>query len=102
MWTMIQDLLPALLIILVLTQYIIPIILGTKTWWLFKPSTIKEELKAEKKAIVDDIASVKAKVEAVKTKVNEVKTEINEVKAKVDETFKSAEDLKNESDNLLK
>lgn len=95
MWKVIQDLLPAVLIILVITQYIIPILLGTKTWWLFRPSSIKEELKKEETALNDEI-------ESVKTTVGEIKTKISVIKEKVDEKLKSAEDLKKESDNLLK
>jgi len=94
MWKIIQEVLPITLVILLMTQYVVPIIFNGTTWWLFRkekktnetvtadPSTLLEEIKATK--VVIDTAKAKADV----------------VKQKVDGNLKTAEDLKKEADNL--
>lgn len=97
MWKIIQELTPILLVILLLSQYVIPVLLNQEKWWLFKIRKNKNKipvLDESEKSLTDE-------VEEVKSSVNETKTKANIVKAKVDKNYKSAEDLKKETDNLI-
>lgn len=96
MWKVIQEILPILLIILVISQYVIPVLMKSKTWWLFRPSDKPEVTKTDKPS---DLTS---ELEETKKVVDQAKDKVGKVKEKVAEHFKSAEDLKKESDNLLK
>ena len=95
MWRIIQELLPAVLIILFITQIVIPILFNGKMFWLFRPEKKKIETpKAEPSTLVDEI-------QATKAYVDEAKAKASEVKEKVEGNLKSAEDLKKEADKLI-
>lgn len=97
MWKIIQELTPILLVILLLSQYVIPVLLNQEKWWLFKIRKNKNKspvLDESEKSLTDE-------VEEIRSSVNDVKTKANIVKEKVDENYKSAEDLKKETDNLI-
>jgi len=96
MWKILQTLLPWLLIILIFSQYIIPLIFNQEKWWLFKSSKKNtKDLENSKET------TLTKEVEETKIVVNEVKEKVTKVKDKVDQNFKSAEDLKKETDNLI-
>lgn len=101
MWKILQELIPLFLIILfliilLLSQYVIPIIFNYQTWWLFKSS--KKNI--EKTEFSEDV-SLEKEVEKTKIIVDEVKEKVNKVKDKVDENHKAAEILKKKTDNLI-
>lgn len=91
MWKIIQELIPALLVILLITQWVIPIVFNLQTWWLFKPSKKKE------------VSSSPLDVQIKETKevVDKAKNKVEDIRTKVDENLKSAEDLKKDADNLI-
>lgn len=91
MWKIVQELVPIVLFILLITQWILPILINTPTWWLFKSS---------KKKVVTP-TPLDAEIKATKTYVDEVKVKVEEVRNKVDENLKTAEDLKKDADNLI-
>jgi len=96
MWKILQQALPWLLIILIFSQYVIPLIFNQQTWWLFKSNkkSVKEPENSESTPLTKE-------VEETKIIVNEVKEKVSKVKDKVDQNYKSAEDLKKETDNLI-
>lgn len=96
MWKIIQEVLPALLIVLFISQYVIPIILDKKTWWLFRGN--KEDKKME---IPTNTSPLSEEIKATKVVVDEAKTKAEIVKEKVKENLKTAEDLKKEADKLI-
>lgn len=95
MWKVIQEVLPFLLVVLVISQYVIPVLFKSKTWWLFRPSDKKEETKVEKPS------NLSSELEETKKIVDQTKEKVGKVQEKVAEHFKSAEELKKESDGLL-
>lgn len=97
MWKILQELLPWFLILLLFSQYIIPLIFNQQKWWLFK---LHKKNIEESKNVNTDI-SLKKEVEETKVIINEVKEKVTKVKEKVEGNFKSAEDLKKETDNLI-
>ena len=94
MWKIVQELIPAVLVILLLTQYVIPVIFNLQTWWLFKPSKKQEDKKVGSSPLEVQIKETKVEVDRTKNKVEDIRT-------KVDENLKSAEDLKKDADKLL-
>lgn len=94
MWKVIQEILPALIVILLLTQYVIPVLLNMKTWWLFRREK-KQEIKKPTNPL-----SLQDEIETTKVYVDEAKTKADEVIKKAEGNLKSAEDLKKEADNL--
>lgn len=95
MWKILQELLPIVLIILVLSQYILPILLNQKTWWLFRREDKKQEIKKTIPTVLLE------EVQIAKTYVADVKMKVDIVKEKIDDNLKTAEDLKKEADKLI-
>ena len=94
MWKVIQEILPFLLVVLFLSQYVLPVIFNKKTWWLFRPkSKTQKETTTNPLPLIDEIKTVK-------TVVDEAKAKAEIVKDKAKGNLKSAEDLKNEADKL--
>lgn len=91
MWRILQELIPIVLVVLVITQYVIPVVFNLETWWLFKKSKKKE------------VGSSPLEVQIKETKeiVDVTKNKVEDIRAKVDENLKTAEDLKKDADNLL-
>jgi len=95
MWKIIQELLPVILVVLFLTQYVLPILLDKPTWWLFRPSPKEKiNLPSSPSTLVDEI-------KATKSVVDEAKSKAELVKEKVEGNLKVAEDLKKEADKLI-
>ncbi len=85
MWKIIQEILPILLFILLLTQYIIPLLFNSQTWWLFRKSkNLKEEL---------------GDINVIIGKNNNI---VNDINNKIEENLKIAKDLKKKANNLNK
>lgn len=97
MWKIIQELLPWFLVILIFSQYVIPVIIDQETWWLFKlhrKKNVKAQSSTEDKTLNEE-------VDQTKNLVKDTKQKVQKVKKKVDDNFKSAKDLKDETDNLI-
>lgn len=95
MWKIIQELLPFVFVILLLTQWVIPIILNKRTWWIFKKES--EDIKQK---VTTNISHLKDEIENIKEVVDEVKSKVDIVKEKVEDNLKEAEDLKKIADKL--
>lgn len=93
MWKIIQEVLPIILVVLLITQYVIPVAFNGTKWWLFKPEKKKEVENSEPSTLLKDITETKAVVDETKAKVEVVKK-------KVKENLKTAEDLNKEADKL--
>lgn len=93
MWKILQQIIPVLLVILVLTQYVIPVLFNLQTWWLFKPS------KNKNKQV--DSSPLEVQIKETKEIVDSTKNKVEDIRTKVDENLKSAEDLKKDADKLL-
>ena len=93
MWKIVQELLPAALIILFLSQLVIPLLFNGTIFWLFKPSRKEESKTTEPSTLLKEI-------EATKVVVNEAKAKADVVIEKIEENLKSAEDLKKEAEKL--
>ena len=91
MWKILQELIPAVLVILLLTQYVIPVIFNLQTWWLFKSSKKKEV----------NSSPLDVQIKETKEIVDSTKNKVEDIRTKVDENLKSAEDLKKDADKLL-
>jgi len=94
MWKIIQEVLPAVLIILFITQYVIPIVFNLKTWWLFRGEKKDSVIKTTEPSTLSD------EIEATKVVVDEAKAKVDIVKEKVEGNLKEAEDLKKAADKL--
>jgi hypothetical protein len=100
MWKIIQELLPWFLVILIFSQYVIPVIINEETWWIFKLHRKKNvQIPPPPQAVNDK--PLEEEIEETKNVVKETKEKVNKVKKKVDDNFKSAKDLKDETDNLI-
>lgn len=93
MWKKLQELIPAVLVILVITQYVIPVVFNFQTWWLFRPS--------KKKKTEVDSSPLGSQINEIKEVVHQTKTKVEDIRTKVDENLKSAEDLKKDADKLI-
>ena len=93
MWKVVQELLPAVLIILFISQIVIPILFNGTKWWLFKSSK-KEIVKTTNPSTLLD------EINATKAVVDEAKAKADVVKEKVEGNLKDAEDLKKAADKL--
>lgn len=96
MWKILQQWMPWILVLLIFSQYIIPTLFNQQTWWLFRGNK-----KNTKEIESSDGNELIKEVEDTKNVVNETKEKVNKVKSKVDKNYKSAEDLKKETDNLI-
>ena len=91
MWKIVQELIPAVLVILLLTQYVIPVLFNLQTWWLFKSSKKKEV----------NSSPLDVQIKETKEIVDSTKNKVEDIRTKVDENLKTAEDLKKDADKLL-
>ena len=92
MWALLELILVLAIVLVFITEFFLPIIMGKPLFGSFKK---KEEIYV---ANPEEISSFDEKMSMAKEKVKEVKNIQNEV----NERFKTAEQLKEESDNLLK
>ncbi len=91
MWKVIQELLPATLIIIFVSQYALPVLFDKPTWWLFKRN----------KKTTKDSSQLEVELNETKNSVNELKNKASSLKEDLEKNLKNAEDLKKEGDNLI-
>ena len=92
-YRLLETVIPWFLVVLFITQMVIPLILNKKMFWLFR----KSETEEIKKEIVSDL---EAEIEKAKEVSNFAKEKAGQVKSKVDDVVKSAEDLKKKTEGL--
>lgn len=88
MWALIELIVIIAIVLVFITEFFIPILTGKPLFGSFRKS---------KETIIDE-GPFDEKISKAKEKVDEVKT----VQSEVTEHFKTAEQLKEEADNLLK
>ncbi|MFL5731469.1 MAG: hypothetical protein ACJ75J_18410 [Cytophagaceae bacterium] len=99
MWTILELILALSLILVAITEFFYPLIAGKPLFGSFRKSaTPLTETATETASQTKNNGKLDEKISEARKKVEEVKTVQNEVT----EFYKSAEQLKNESDNLLK
>jgi len=91
MWAVIELILLLAIILIFFTEFLLPIIMGKPLFGSFRKTKVTENEIAEETSPEDKIAFAKEKIREVKN----VQYEIND-------RFKQAEQLKEESDKLLK
>jgi len=94
MWKPIEEILPILLVVFVLSQYAIPTILGTETWWLFK--RVKKQSKS-----TESSSTLSDEIETTRIEADELKNRVGTIKSKVEENLKTAEDLKKSTEEII-
>jgi hypothetical protein len=78
MWKIIQELIPWFLVILIFSQYVIPVVLDQETWWLFKLHRKKQKPElTQEKPLEDEVDKTKELVKETKEKVIEVKKKVD-------------------------
>ena len=87
MWKILQEIIPLLLIILLISQYILPITFNTQKWWLFKNNKKSNNIKED--------------INIIKEKVTIIKKEVTDIQNKTTNNLKDAKDLKDDADNLI-
>lgn len=95
MWKIIQQILPALLVILLLSQYVVPVLFNTRTWWLFRKNKKDVEVKPTMPVIKETTVTTSTlleEIEATAAVVNETKVKIENITEKIEENLKSGED----------
>ena len=95
MWPLVEVIVLAIIVLISITEFFIPIIMNKPLFGSFRKSKRANETESKK---ADTSSPLKEKINTAKEKVQEVK----EVQNEVAENFKSAKDLKKESDDLLK
>ncbi|MES2621190.1 MAG: hypothetical protein V4615_10090 [Bacteroidota bacterium] len=94
-WTIVEVCIVAAIVLISITEFFIPILFNKPLFGSFrkrKPTELKK-MEAD---------SLPAKISKTKERVEEVKEEVKEVQEEADVNYKTAEQLKEESDNLLK
>ena len=91
MWAVIELILLLAIILIFFTEFFLPLILGKPLFGSFRKTMITENENSEEFSLDDKVSLAKEKVREVKN----VQYEIND-------RFKQAEQLKEESDKLLK
>ena len=89
MWRLLEYIVLAAIVLLAVTEFFYPLIAGKPFFGSFRKRGAQKSV---------DASPLNEKVRKAKEKVEEVKN----VQDEVDQNYKSAEELKEESDNLLK
>lgn len=90
MWVIIEFIIVAIIVLVSITEFFYPMFMGKPLFGSFRKNIVNTDLKNDGD-LNDKISSAKEKVQ-----------EIKKVQEEIDENFKSAEQLKSESDNLTK
>lgn len=88
MWALIEFVVLAAIVLLAITEFFYPLLTGKPMFGSFRKKVVVEQ---KPSSIEDELAKAKEKIAEVKNIQNEV-----------NKNFKSAEQLKEESDNLFK
>ncbi len=91
MWIVIEFIVIAAIILIFITEFLYPILTQKPLFGSFRKKTTPKEKTNSGGPLDEKISDAKEKVK-----------EIKKVQDEIEENFKSAEELKNESDNLLK
>jgi len=91
MWTVFELIIVAAIVLISITEFFLPIIMGKPLFGSFRKANKDNAGAATEEQLDKKISEAKAKVKDVKT-----------VQKEVDEHYKTAEQIKSESDNLLK
>lgn len=95
MWYLLEELVAIFIILLSITEFFIPLLLNKPFFGSFR----------KKKVIVKEEPKSEAKVCELKTKVAEAKEKVKEVKKVQDDVvsfYNEAQELKDESDDIMK
>ncbi len=95
MWALLELIFLIALVLVSITEFFIPLVSGKPMFGSFR-KTKPTETKITDESLLDE------KISKTREKVEEVKEEVMEVQQQVAENFKTAKQLKKESDNLLK
>lgn len=95
MWALLELIVILALILIFITEFFIPLVTNKPLFGSFR------KLKARAAKSTED-GSLGEKISKAKEKVNVVKEEVRNVQDEANQHYKSAEQLKEESDNLLK
>ncbi|MBL7891424.1 MAG: hypothetical protein JNL63_02240 [Bacteroidia bacterium] len=95
MWTLLEIIILTAIVLISITEFFVPLIMNKPLFGSFRKSRTSEA-----KNVPD--GSLDEKITKTKEKVEEVKEVVKEVQSEVAQNFKTAEQLKEESDNLLK
>ncbi len=95
MWTILEFCLLAAVLLIFITEVLIPALLKLPLFGSFK----KKEPAPAPTTVVED--ALPEKIKKAKQKVEKVKAVVEEVQQQAQKNYESAEELKNESDNLL-
>lgn len=95
MWAVLEICLLAALVLIFFTEFFIPMLFNKPLFGSFR----KVKPTAHQKSAAGD--SLPDKIQRAKEKVEEVKDEVEEVQDQAYKNYKSAEELKEESDKLL-
>ena len=91
MWVIIELIVSLALILVFVTEFFWPLLKGKPLFGSFRTINTASEKTPEEISLEDKMAKAKAKVEEIKNTQNEI-----------NQNFKTAEQLKNDADNLLK
>lgn len=91
MWAILEIIILAVVILVSITEFFIPLITGKPYFGSFRKENIIHNKKTDESPLISKITEAKEKVKDVK-----------QVQEAVTENFKSAAQLKEEADNLLK
>lgn len=95
MWALLELIFLIALVLVSITEFFIPLVTGKPLFGSFR-KTKPTETKNTTDSFLDE------KISKTQEKVEDVKEEVAEVQQEVAENFKTAKQLKKESDNLLK
>ncbi|TAL58120.1 MAG: hypothetical protein EPN85_12285 [Bacteroidetes bacterium] len=99
MWVILEIIILAVIVLISITEFFIPIIFNKPLFGSFRK--VKDPGKTETKK-TDPDSPLEEKVHKTKEKVEEVVEEVKEVQDEVTKNYKTAKELKKESDDLLK
>lgn len=101
MWKIIELLVLIGIVLIFITEFFIPILTGKPVFGSFRKS--KTVVETDEETTTEETTEATAK-ETLDEKISKAKEKVNEVKLvqdEIDQHFKTAEQLKEESDNLL-
>ncbi len=90
MWAIVEFIVLACLVLISITEFFYPLIAGKPLFGSFRKKPIVVEQKKNEDTFEEKISTAKVKIKEVKN-----------IQKEVDKNFKSAEQLKEEADNLL-
>ena len=99
MWALLEIIFLAAIVLISITEFFLPLLLGKPLFGSFRKKIEPGKTEAKKP---DPESPLEEKIHKTKEKVEEVVGKVKEVQHEATEHFKSAKELKKESDDLLK